>query len=132
LANPKSLKKSKNRNKKIEKFDANKHEKWKWDLMIMQAYWINAELIEKAKQEIAKKKHQAKLDKIKLETLNSHKAVKTLHIGVYDEFGEIYKKLEAYINENGLEITDKSQEIYLSIPRRTAPEKLKTIVFVRV
>ncbi len=132
MGSAKSLKKSKNRNKKIEKFDANKHEKWKWDLMIMQAYWINAELIEKAKQEIAKKKHQAKLDKIKLETLNSHKAVKILHIGTYDEFGEIYKKLEAYINENGLEITDKSQEIYLSIPRRTAPEKLKTIVFVRV
>jgi hypothetical protein len=38
------------------------------------------------------------------------------------------EKLHSYIKENGYELTGKHHEIYLSDPRRTAPEKLKTIL----
>jgi hypothetical protein len=37
-------------------------------------------------------------------------------------------RLHAFIAEHGYERTGKHHEIYLSDPRRAAPEKLKTIV----
>ncbi|MCF8370243.1 MAG: GyrI-like domain-containing protein [Bacteroidales bacterium] len=113
-----------------EKFDANQPEKWQWDMMIMQPGWISEELIEKAKQEIRKKKMQPILDKLQMKAIKAHKAVKTLHIGPYDEVSKVYEKLEAYINENDLTCSGPSREIYLSDPRRTAPEKLKTVVML--
>ncbi len=115
-----------------EKFDKNQPEKWQWDMMIMQPAWIGWDLINKAKDEILKKKEQPGLKKLKLETIKAHKAVKTLHIGPYDEVDKIYKRLEAYIEDHGLKCSGPSREIYLSDPRRTAPEKLKTVVFLPV
>jgi hypothetical protein len=113
-----------------EKFDVNQPDKWKWDMMIMQPGWIGQNLIEKATQEILKKKEMPGLEKLQLKTIPAHKAVKTLHVGPYDEVGKVYEKLEAYLTENDLTCSGPSREIYLSDPRRTAPEKLKTVVFL--
>ncbi len=40
--------------------------------------------------------------------------------------------LEAYAEENGLECKLPGHELYISDPRRTAAEKLKTIVRIGV
>jgi len=36
--------------------------------------------------------------------------------------------IHEYIKENGYELTGRHHEIYLGDPRRSAPEKLKTII----
>jgi hypothetical protein len=55
--------------------------------------------------------------------------VQILHIGSYDDEGPILAKLHnEFIPQNGLEMNGKHHEIYLSDPRRVAPEKLKTVL----
>jgi hypothetical protein len=55
--------------------------------------------------------------------------VQILHIGSYDDEGPILARLhDEYLPQNGLTEAGKHHEIYLSDPRRTAPDKLKTVL----
>jgi hypothetical protein len=49
-------------------------------------------------------------------------------MGPYDQVGEAIEKMQSLAEEKGLSFAGKHHEIYLSDPRRVAPEKLKTIV----
>lgn len=51
-----------------------------------------------------------------------------LHVGPYDQEGPSLEALNAFIEKKGLTVVGRHHEIYLSDPRRTAPEKLKTII----
>jgi hypothetical protein len=51
-----------------------------------------------------------------------------MHRGPYDAEGPTIKMLHVYIRDNGYELRGKHHEIYLSDPRRAAPEKLRTIL----
>ena len=51
-----------------------------------------------------------------------------LHIGPYAEEGPTVKKLHDFIQANGYSLHGKHHEIYMSDARRTAPEKLITIL----
>ena len=64
--------------------------------------------------------------------LKEGRSLQVMHIGPYNEVGEIYDRLIAHMRENELVITGPPHEIYLSDPRRVAPEKLKTIVRIPV
>mgnify|MGYP000600406333 CR=1 FL=1 len=58
--------------------------------------------------------------------------VQCMHIGSYDEEPETIRKMEEYVKEAGYRVDlsegRKHHEIYLSDPRRTAPERLKTVI----
>jgi len=54
--------------------------------------------------------------------------VQIMHLGPYAEEGPVIKKMHDYIDQNGYKRRGKHHEIYLSDPRRTAPEKMKTIL----
>ncbi|MGD9607019.1 MAG: GyrI-like domain-containing protein, partial [Leucobacter sp.] len=50
-------------------------------------------------------------------------------IGSFDDETETLAEMhQRFIPEHGLRMTGKHHEIYLSDPRRTAPEKLRTIL----
>ena len=55
-----------------------------------------------------------------------------MHIGPYDDEPETIEKLERFIKANGYETeinkTRRHHEIYLGDPRKTAPDKLKTVL----
>jgi hypothetical protein len=51
-----------------------------------------------------------------------------LHVGPYDTEKPTIERLHAFIGEQGFQLRGKHHEIYLNDPRRTAPEKLKTII----
>lgn len=58
--------------------------------------------------------------------------VQMMHIGPYDKEPESVAMMNAFLEENGY-ITDinenrKHHEIYLSDPRKVAPEKMKTVI----
>ena len=56
-------------------------------------------------------------------------SVQILHIGSYDDEGPTLHKLHhEFIPQTGYEMQGKHHEIYLSDPRRVAPEKLKTVL----
>jgi len=55
-----------------------------------------------------------------------------MHLGSYDNEPETVAIMDAFLKENGyvndFNETRLHHEIYLSDPRRTAPEKLKTVI----
>ena len=55
-----------------------------------------------------------------------------LHMGPYGKEAESIEKMRAAAGETGFEFHDVHREIYLSDPRRVAPEKLKTILRIPV
>jgi hypothetical protein len=51
-----------------------------------------------------------------------------MYIGPYSDELPTIQGLHAFIAEQGYEPTGKHHEIYLGDPRRSAPEKLRTII----
>jgi hypothetical protein len=103
--------------------------KWKWKMMIMQPDWITEDMFEQAKQDALAKSPALSLDKLRFEALDEGLAVQILHVGSYDDEAPVLEAMHSeFIPENNLKMTGRHHEIYLSDPRKTAPEKLKTIL----
>jgi len=102
---------------------------WDWTMMIMQPEWITQEMVEEAVKQVEKKKGLPALSKLRLETYYEGLAVQILHIGSYDDEGPTIAQMHhQFMPENGYEPAGKHHEIYLSDPRKVAPEKLKTVL----
>jgi len=102
---------------------------WNWTMMILVPEWTTTEMFAAAVQQVGKKGHPARLDDVRLETLSEGLCVQTLHIGSYDEEAELLEQMHhEFISSNGLRMVGKHHEIYLSDPRKMAPDKLRTIL----
>ena len=100
----------------------------KWTAMIMQPEYVTTDLVDEALQEVERKKNPLALSKIRFESLHEGRAVQIMHIGPFSEEQPTIDKLHSYAEEQGFRLRGKHHEIYLSDPRRTAPEKLKTVI----
>ena len=80
----------------------------------------------------ASKKKKTDFSAVEFFTYDEGECVQCMHIGPYDNEPETVAAMHAYMEQAGytLDITDNRyhHEIYLSDPRKTAPEKLKTVV----
>ena len=103
-------------------------DKWCWTLMIRTPECVKGADLKKAVKALLKKGKAEKVKDVKLETLNEGQCVQMLHVGPYDKVCEVIEVMQDFAKENGLSFTGKHHEIYLSDPRRVAPEKLKTVV----
>jgi hypothetical protein len=102
---------------------------WDWTMMIMLPDWITPEMFASAHTIVEKQKGLPSLSKLRLETYHEGLSVQILHIGSYDDEAPTLKRMHnEFIPQNGFEMRGKHHEIYLSDPRRVAPEKLKTIL----
>lgn len=101
---------------------------WKWTLMIMKPDFITKKHFNEAVKQATAKKEIKAIGDLRLEKLKKHKAVTIMHIGPYAEEAPTIEKMHKHIEENGYEFTGLHHEIYLSDPRRAAPEKLKTVL----
>lgn len=106
--------------------------KFIWTMLIRQPDFVTAEIFEAAKSSLAKKKPNLDLSKARLETFTEGLSVQAMHLGSYDDEPATIKAMELYSIKNGYAIdinyTRRHHEIYLSDPRKTAPEKMKTII----
>ena len=109
-------------------FSMRNKDMWKWTSMIMQPEYITNALFDKAYAEIERKKNLSALSKIRFESWREGLSVQIMHVGPYSAEGPTIKKLHNFIKENGYELRGKQHEIYLSDPRKSAPEKLKTVI----
>ena len=102
---------------------------WDWTMMIMTPDWITPEIFADAVEQVRKGKNPAALDKVRLESYHEGTVVQIMHIGAYDDEAPTLEKMHnEFVPENGYEMVGKHHEIYLSDPRRVAPEKLKTVL----
>ena len=110
---------------------ANQRDKstWDWTMMIMQPEWIAPEMVADVVDLVGKQKKLPALPKLRLEMYHEGLAAQILHIGSYDDEGPVLHRMHAeFIPQNGYEMQGKHHEIYLSDPRRVAPEKLRTVL----
>ena len=112
----------------MNNFSVNDKAAWKWTLMILQPDFIVPEIVERARTLAASKKQLPKLAEVRLEYMEEGECAQLLHIGPYNMEAENIQRLHTFIKECGCKLHGKHREIYLSDMRKTAPEKLKTII----
>jgi hypothetical protein len=114
--------------KDITAFSADRKDEWLWKMMIMQPDHVTAKHVNAATKQLREKKNPLALDKIRFESYHEGLSVQILHIGPYDDEGPTIAQMHKFIDENGYQLHMKHHEIYLSDPRRSKPEKLKTVL----
>ncbi|MEJ6549905.1 GyrI-like domain-containing protein [Corynebacterium sp. USCH3] len=103
--------------------------RWDWTMMIMTPDWIDETLFATAVRAVAAKSAPASLGDVRLETLSEGRCVQTLHIGSFDDEAAVLERMHhGFIPDNGLRLRGTHHEIYFSDPRKTAPEKLRTLL----
>ncbi|MEJ2737691.1 MAG: GyrI-like domain-containing protein [Anaerolineae bacterium] len=102
---------------------------WDWTMMIMQPAWITPEMFAEALRQVEAAKGLPALPLLRLETYHEGPSVQILHLGSYEDEGPVLQRMHAeFIPQSGYERAGKHHEIYLSDPRRVAPEKLRTVL----
>jgi hypothetical protein len=102
---------------------------WRWTAMIIVPDFVGEEHLAAAIAELRRKGKTAPLlDSIRLETLDEGACVQIMHVGPYAAETETIRRLHDYMTDNGLEARGHHHEIYLSDPRTTAPERLRTVI----
>jgi len=100
-----------------------------YTIMIRQPKFVTNEVVERAFENVRKKKPHPFLKEVTFETLEDGLSVQMLHVGSYDEEPRSFKQMEGYIENNNLErVTLTHREIYLSDVRKVEPAKLKTVL----
>nr|WP_051685381.1 GyrI-like domain-containing protein [Clostridium sp. KNHs205] len=109
-----------------------KRDQWIWTSIIRQPEFVTQEVYLNARDEIAKKKPEIDVTKVRFETLEEGLCVQIMHNGPYDQEQSSIDQILRYIEENNLQVDFESgrrhHEIYLSDPRRCKPESLKTVI----
>ncbi len=103
-------------------------DEWEYRLLIRMPAEVTPGMIADAKVAAVDKKgieNAASVAHMSAEPLT---AVQMLHVGPFDTEPESLLLLKAYMAEHGYERAGLHHEIYLSDFRKTAPEKLKTIL----
>ena len=115
-------------------FDPQSHDKadFCWRSMLRMPEFVTLEVFEAAKLLLAKKKPSLDLSFVRYEVYREGLCAQVMHMGSYDSEPATISTLKAFVIEAGftLDISEnrKHHEIYLNDPRKTAPEKLKTII----
>lgn len=103
-------------------------DQWHWTALIMQPPHITAEMVELARQDVARKRNPPALPLLRLETFHEGLSAQIMYIGPYANEGPTIARLHEFIAAQGYVLHGEHHEIYLGDPRRAAPEKLKTVI----
>lgn len=102
---------------------------WDWTMLIPQPEWITAEMAEQAAAEVAAKKDLPGAERVRLLRLEEGLSAQILFVGPYDDEAPVLARLhDTWMPERNLAFNGDHHEIYLNDPRRTAPEKLRTVL----
>ena len=129
-------------------FDYGRKEDLEWISMIRLPKFVTREVFHWAVRE-AEEKKQKDFSKAEFFTYCEGLCVQCMHVGPYDDEPDTIRRMKEYAEELGYEVDDRSaengaewekngkdgvlfqrchHEIYLSDPRRTAPERLRTVI----
>ena len=109
-------------------FSMDHREDWLWTMMIAQPAVVTAAMVHDAFAAAVRKGKAPSAEGLRLEVLDEGDAVQVMHHGPYAGEAPTIAALHAFIAESGLVRRGKHHEVYLSDPRRAAPEKLRTIL----
>lgn len=112
----------------IQDFSVERKDQWLWTMMIMQPRFVPAPVVEQAAAEVSNKNGMPRANDARLETLSEGLCAQVMHVGPYSAEGPTVANLHRFIAEGGYALRGKHHEIYLGDPRRTAPERLRTVI----
>ena len=101
---------------------------WNYRIMIRMPDFVTQEQTEEAIAIATNKKQNALAKTIEFFEMEEGKVIQILHIGPFETEPQTLKKIQEFSTENNLLQNGLHHEIYLSDFRKTAPEKLKTIL----
>ena len=104
---------------------------WKWRLMLRVPQCVKERPLREVRKALLAKKGVA-TDAVKRVTWAEGRALQLLHVGPYEAVGAAYQAIQAEASARKLRCIGPAHEVYLSDPRRVAPEKIKTIVRMAV
>lgn len=104
-----------------------------YKLMIQQPDFVNEKVFNDFLKQVISKKDNPMLMKLHYEEIEEGLCCQMLHLGSYDLEPSSFQMMESYCEQEGYMRASKlHKEIYLSDPRKTEPEKLKTILRFKV
>ena len=100
-----------------------------YNIMIRQPDFVTKEVFDLAMEMTKKKKPNKLLDDVVFGEIEEGMCVQMMHIGPYDDEYKSFEVMKEFIKDNNLVIKSLAhREIYISDVRKTAPEKLKTVL----
>lgn len=112
----------------MDDFVARRKDRWRWTMMLMVPDWVTASSVSEAVKTFRAKDGEVP-DTLRFEAFEEGRSAQILHVGSYDDEAPTIARLHnEFLPANALVENGKHHEIYLSDPRRVAPEKLKTIL----
>jgi hypothetical protein len=112
----------------MSEFSQASKDRWDWTMMIMQPPWVTGETVEQIKIDAARKKELPALERTRFESYAEGLSAQILYFGAYADEGPTILRLHDFIHASGHKREGKHHEIYLGDPRRTPPERLKTVI----
>lgn len=109
---------------------------FRWISMIRQPGFVTPETLSYAQEQVASKKPRLKTAAARLDSLREGLCVQCLHTGSYDDEPATLARMRAFMEQEAflpdMEGSRAHHEIYLSDPRKTPPERLKTVLRIPV
>lgn len=112
----------------MNEFSYSDKSNWYWTMLIMQPPAVTAEIVDAAREKVAKKHNPPLLPQVRLGELVEGRSAQVMHHGPYADEKPTIDRLHAFIASQSLSPHLKHHEIYLKDPTRCAPEKLLTIL----
>lgn len=115
-------------------FTQNRRDEWQWTVMLRVPETVTRDAFERGQGAAAAKLEKKKQDvtaisELRLATLSEGRCLQTLHIGPYTDEAPVLANLhDRVMPDLGVTFHGPHHEIYLSDPRRTDPQKLKTLL----
>lgn len=105
----------------------------KFELMIRQPEFVDDALFKLVAETAMKKKANELIARVEFKTISDGPCIQMMHIGPFENEAATFKEMEVYCHEIGHERHSKThREIYISDPRKVAPEKLKTVLRFKI
>lgn len=103
-------------------------DRWQWKLLIRTPNFVaEADVAAAATALVARGKTES-AGQVRLETLEEGSCVQVLHAGPYDAETDAIRGMHSFAEAKGYVFHGRHHEIYLNDPKRTAPERLRTIL----
>ena len=102
-------------------------EDWRWRAFIRVPDYVSEEAMQEHVTELSEKKGE-KVREVSIWNFREGISAQIMHIGPYSEETPTINALHKWVEESGYRLRGLHHEIYLSDPRRSKPENLKTII----
>lgn len=103
-----------------------------WTSMIRVPEFVTPEVLDWARGEVARKKPEVETSHVRVQAWTEGLCVQVMHVGPYDTEPDSVARMHDLATAQGYAVDlsgeRRHHEIYLSDPRRSAPENLRTVV----